>query len=103
MNVRIVYFEGCPNAEPAESLVREVAADLGIQANTERVEVSTPEDAVREQMYGSPTIQIEGVDVDPEKRSGEDYSFGCRVFNGAHGLPPREMLINALKEADQQS
>lgn len=98
MHVRVVYFEGCPNAQPAEAFVLKVADELGVKVTTELVRVSSAEEARQERMHGSPTIQFEGLDVDPAQRSSDAYSFGCRVFGGADGLPPREMLATALQE-----
>lgn len=99
MHVRVVYFEGCPNAEPAVELVREVADEIGVTVTSELVCVASADEAQRERMHGSPTIQVNGLDVDPAQRSSEVYSFGCRVFLGGNGLPPREMLAAALQEA----
>jgi len=101
MHVRVVYFDECPNAEPAAQLAREVADDIGITITTEFVRVTSPDEAQRERMHGSPTIQINGLDVDPAQRSSDAYSFGCRVFAGTNGLPPREMLAAALREGSE--
>jgi len=104
MRARVVYFEGCPNAEPAERLVRNVAADVGVEIEVARVEVFTPEDTVRERMLGSPTIQIDGVDVEPAARDRRDYAMSCRVYAGGEGLPPRAMVRAAITgEAYQTS
>lgn len=100
MRVRIVYFEGCPNAVPAEAFVRAIAEEIGAPITTEMVPVTSPQGAHRERMHGSPTIQINGIDVDPVQRSNEAFSFGCRVFGGAHGLPPRDMIVAALREVE---
>lgn len=103
MHVRVVYFEGCPNAQPAEELVHEIAHDIVIPVTAELVRVSNGDETRRERMHGSPTVQVNGLDVSPALRSSEAYSFGCRVFGGAHGLPPREMLVAALQEAGEAS
>ena len=100
MHVRVVYFEGCPNAKPAVELVREVADEIGVTITTELVRVSSVDEAQRERMHGSPTIQINGLDVDQAQRSNKACSFGCRVFGVANGLPPREMLVAALREGE---
>lgn len=103
MHVRVVYFEGCPNAKPAVELVREVADEIGMTVTTELVCISSADEAHRERMHGSPTIQVNGLDVDPAQRSSEAYSFGCRVFRGGNGLPPRAMLAAALQETGTAS
>lgn len=101
MRVRVVYFDGCPNAAPAEAFVQEVANEIGIEVTMELVRVTSADEAQREHMHGSPTVLINGLDVDPAQRSNKTYSFGCRVFGGANGLPPREMVVAALRDAEE--
>ncbi len=97
MRARVVYFEGCPGHEPAVALLREVARDLHVDLDIEKVRVETPEEAVRERMLGSPTIQIDGVDIEPAARTRTDFAMSCRIYPGKQGLPPREMVEAALK------
>lgn len=96
MEVRVVYFEGCPNHEPTVSLIREVAAKVGAEVEIEEVKVETDEDARRERLLGSPTVQVDGLDIDPTARERTDFSFSCRVYAGENGLPPREMIAAAM-------
>ncbi len=100
MQVRIVHFEGCPNHKPIVSLVREIADELSVRIELSEVKVLSAEDAVRERMLGSPTIQVRGVDIEPAARIRDDYAMSCRIFHGENGLPPREMIAAALLERD---
>lgn len=96
MKVEVLYFEGCPNHEPAVRLAREVLAELGQNATVEEVEITSPEDAERLRFLGSPTVLVDGVDVEPSARSRTDYGFSCRTYNG-NGVPPRELIADAVK------
>ncbi len=98
VRVQVLYFAGCPNHEPAVMLVREVAAELGIDAEVVEVEVTGQADAQRSRFLGSPTIQVDGVDIEPEARDRVDYAFSCRTYQG-EGLPDRAMVAAALREA----
>jgi len=52
-------------------------------------------------VVGSPTIQINGRDVE-KTRSADPPLFGCRVYadeGRLSGLPPRAMIIEALRHA----
>lgn len=100
--IEILYFEGCPNHKPAVDLARQVLSDLGLDMAIKEVEVKGPEDAARLHFLGSPSIQIDGVDVEPDARSRSDFGFACRTYDG-EGLPRREMLIAALQEAVSRS
>jgi len=97
MNIDILYFEGCPNHAPTLQIVRDVVRDLGADAIVREVEVQSTEDASRLRFFGSPTIQVEGVDIDPGARGRTDYSFSCRVY-GRTGTPPRDLIERAIRE-----
>ena len=102
MIVRVLYFDGCPNHAPAVELAKSVAEKARVDATVEEVEVRNQEDAEALRFFGSPTIQVDGVDIDPEARSRSDYSFSCRMY-GASGLPSRALLKAALLDDKQQA
>lgn len=96
MKVEVLYFEGCPNHAPALQLVREVVSELGLDATVEEVEVKTPEDVVERRFLGSPTVLVDGVDIEPRARERTDFAFACRTYDGP-GVPPRELVAGALQ------
>jgi hypothetical protein len=79
--VQILYFEGCPNQEPARALVERLARQLHLEPEIELVEVADPEAAAKLRFVGSPTVRVNGVDVEPgaERR---DFPFSCRIYRG---------------------
>jgi mercuric ion transport protein len=97
-NVDVLYFEGCPNHQRTVELARDVVAELGVDAAVEELEVKTLEDAVRLRFLGSPSVQVDGVDIDPAARASTAYAFACRTYDGA-GVPPRRLLVEALGRA----
>ena len=99
MKIQILYFEGCPNHPPAVELVREVVAALNVDAMIEEVEVKGPEDCEALRFLGSPSILVDGIDVEPASRSLTTFGFCCRTYAGA-GLPPRGMVLSAVKGED---
>ncbi len=101
MNVRFLYFEGCPNAGAALQRLKKVLQKYGISGDVELVEISSPENAKAHHFLGSPTIQINGLDIEKERRADPPL-FGCRVYEGKEGrtgVPPKEMITRALEEA----
>ena len=101
INVRLLSFEGCPNALPAQELIEAVIHDLGIEASVIHTRVNSEEDADKYQFLGSPTIQVDGKDIEKSRRS-EKSLFGCRIYKSADlqtGVPPRQMLEAAIREA----
>jgi len=91
MKIQVLYFEGCPNYKPAIDLVRAVAPN----ATIEEVEIKTQQDALRMRFLGSPTILVDGVDVEPGARARTDFGFTCRTYGG-RGLPSRAMVASAV-------
>ena len=83
--VEILYFDGCPNHEPAVAVVERIDGELGTGAELRLVNVPDQEAATRLQFLGSPTIRVDGVDVDPLAAQRSDYALSCRIFSTAHG------------------
>lgn len=97
VRIQVLYFEGCPNHRPTVELARQVVANLGVDAEIKEIEVKDVEQAERLRFLGSPSVQIDGVDVEPEARSRTDYAFSCRIY-GAEGIPQRALLEAALSQ-----
>ena len=83
--VEILYFDGCPNHEATRALVERVAVELDLDAKTELVEVSDPQTANAMRFLGSPSVRVDGRDVEPGAESRTEYVLACRVYRGEHG------------------
>ena len=103
VKVEILSFEGCPNAEPARALVEEVARELGRRPIVETRLVADVDAAERLRFLGSPTIRVDGRDVEPGADERGGFTLSCRIYRGARGssrLPPRDWVRSALAAAD---
>ncbi len=98
MKIEVLFFEGCPNHRRAVELAKSVAADRVPDARLEEVEVRDPDDAERRCFVGSPTIRVDGEDIEPDARSSTDYAMSCRLYRGS-SAPPRELIEAALRRA----
>ena len=96
MTIEVLYFEGCPNLEPTLSLANEVLSELGLSGEVRKLEVRTPEDAERLRFLGSPSVRVDGMDIEPGAESRTEYALSCRLY-GDRGLPPKELLVAALE------
>ena len=105
--VEVLYFDGCPNHEPAVALVERLSRELGIELELRLVKVSDREAAQRLRFLGSPTIRVDGVDVDPRTEERSDYALSCRIFRthvGIVGQPDERWVREALlREAEEAS
>ena len=100
--VEILYFEGCPNYEPARALVVRLARELRVEPKIELVQVADPEAAARLRFLGSPTVRVNGVDVEPGAEERRDFALSCRIYRsdgGASEQPAESWVRDALLEA----
>jgi len=100
MKLEILYFDGCPGHEALLPRARALAAQHGAEVELRRVE--TPEAAVAERFLGSPTVRVDGEDVDPGAARRGDFGLTCRVYRTEEGqspVPPERWIIDALQRA----
>jgi len=100
--VEILYFDGCPNHQSARELVERVAAELQIEPDVRLVDVQTSDDAQRLHFLGSPTIRVNGRDVEPGAEEHREFVHSCRVYrtdSGFAGQPDERWVRDALAAA----
>lgn len=101
MKVEVLYFEGCPNHMPTVKRVRETLQGLGLPDDVREIEVDTYEKAQASGFLGSPSVRINGVDIEPLARDTKIFGLTCRTYvdDGARtGLPSRELISAAIAE-----
>jgi arsenate reductase len=96
IQVEVLVFEGCPHAGAALALIREVAARLAPGASVDRVDVDTPEKAATLGFLGSPSVRVNGEDL--ERRSASRGTLCCRTYAG-EGMPSEWMVEAAILRA----
>src|SRR6266852_7583604 len=102
MNIEVLYFEGCPNHLPAIEMVRETLKSLGRQDEIHQVVVHTQADAEAQAFVGSPSIRINGADIEPWARTAKNFGLSCRTYpdgSDRSGVPSRELLRRAITES----
>lgn len=101
MRIHFLYWAECPSHPEAWQRLQRVLADMGVQAEIERVEITTDEEAERWKFPGSPTILVEGHDIDPAG-VGMPSRLTCRLYHLENGRPspvPSETMIRRAVEA----
>jgi copper chaperone CopZ len=102
MKIEVLYFSGCPNHAPAVERVKEALRAEGLSGEIAEIEVPETETAQRLKFPGSPSIRVNGLDVEPEARSRGDFGMMCRMYQDGcrqGGLPSHELIRSALREA----
>jgi Domain of unknown function (DUF2703) len=101
MKIELLYFEGCPNHVPAVRMLRETLDSLGREDQIHQVEVRTQADAEAIRFVGSPSIRINGFDIEPWAQTAKSFGLSCRTYvNGSRhgGVPSRELIRRAIME-----
>lgn len=102
MKVEVFYFSGCPNHQPTVDRVRRVLEDEQIPAQVVEVEVGDETTARAVRFLGSPTVRINGVDVEPGVQE-VNGGLCCRTYleNGKRsGMPSENLIRRALIVVD---
>jgi hypothetical protein len=101
MRVSFLYYEECPSHERALERLREVMDEEAIPGEVEVFEVETEEKARELRFVGSPTIRVEGQDIDPP--GDARYALACRAYrledDRISPLPSKELIRRALRSA----
>jgi hypothetical protein len=100
--VDVLYFDGCTRYEHAHRLVQRVAAELELEPEIRLVEIPDAEAALQLRFLGSPTIRVDGRDVEPGADEREGFVFACRLYRGERGYaghPEAAWVREALAEA----
>ena len=94
MRVELLYADGDPAAMPARQNLVEVLTEDAFETPIQMVAVTSDDDAELLGMRGSPTIRIDGEDIDPDW----DRSARARTRAYGDGPVPDKALIRAAVE-----
>lgn len=92
-----MFVPGCPNYEPAVERVKNVLAAESLNVYIRGVAVRTEKDARVLSFPGSPTIRVNGEDVEPDTTNVSALS--CRLYSNRTGIPSEEVIRLALLRA----
>ena len=102
VRIEVLFFDGCPNHESLLPHLRGLLAASGVEDPVELRRVPDVAAAERERFLGSPTVRIDGEDVEPGARERDDFGLSCRLFatpDGLRGRPADEWVLAAVERA----
>jgi hypothetical protein len=102
-SVELLWWAGCPSTDRAQHELEQAIHEVGLSGvDVRRTEIATDDEARDRGFVGSPTIQIDGVDVvspGPE----DPVMLACRVYRRRDGrlspTPDPDDLRDALRRA----
>ena len=101
--IELLWFEGCANHRAARQMLEAMIAELAPGTPIRDVDATDATVAQRLRFPGSPTIRIDGRDIDPTYRDPGDYTPRCRLYrtsSGLTGLPERRWIADALSAGE---
>ncbi len=91
--VEFLWWNGCPSWDQALSELRELMGELGLDPAAVQLHlIETETSAARNDFVGSPTIRIDGTDV--QEPGDQPTGLTCRVYK------LRDGRISALPDSD---
>lgn len=100
MTLEVLYFDGCPSHEQLMPVLRELADARGLAVTQRRIENAAQAEQAR--FLGSPSVRVNGVDVEPGADERTDFGLKCRLYrspDGQSGLPPQSWITRALNQS----
>jgi hypothetical protein len=97
IQIEVLYFEDCPNHLPTLERINEVLREEGWRADVQEVPVPDLQTAQNVKFLGSPTVRVNGLDVEPSARSRREFGLMCRRY--PEGIPSRELIRAAVRSA----
>ncbi len=99
LKIEFLFTPGCPAAWPALRLLRQVMGEEHCEARVIVRVITGREEAIKVRFHGSPTIRIDGVDIEGPSVERDGYHLRCRTYHphGSHlCVPHAETIRQAL-------
>lgn len=101
MKIELLYTAECPDYVRAAELIRLVLAEAQIPARLELIPVETEEQAQRLRFVGSPTVRVDGLDLDPYVTfAATDFGLRCRKYSHGQqtrGWPSKRLVKDVIE------
>ena len=97
VQIEVLYFDECPNHLPTVERINTVLREEGCRASVLEVLVPDVSDAQRVNFLGSPTVRVNGIDIEPAAKDRKDFGLMCRRYAG--GVPSHELIRAAVQSA----
>jgi hypothetical protein len=104
--IEVLYVQDCPHYRETLAMVERVRAELGIDAELRTTLIADQAAADEARFPGSPTVRVDGRDVEPGSEPATEYLLGCRLYRLEHrfaGQPEERWVRQALQRGAGRS
>lgn len=105
MRIEFLYWEECPSHDEALQRLREVLVEEGVEDPVQVIRVDSEDEARRLSFPGSPTIRLDGADLQPEMLAQLPVGLTCRAYrlgDRVSPLPTKEMIREAIRRVQSR-
>ena len=103
MRIEIYGGRDAPQLAETRQIVDQAVTETGVDGiEVAIVPVDGPEDARAKKSLGTPTVRVNGLDVEYAEREPEEYSAGGRYYATPEGWkpqPPKGLIVRAITAA----
>ncbi len=99
LSVEFLFMPGCCCAGPALRALRQVLGEEHRDRLVRVTVINTEEEAIRKHFHGSPTVLIDGVDIEGPSMAREGHRLRCRVYRRhgeCLGVPDADLIRAAI-------
>ncbi len=75
-SVEILVAPGCASRQQTEELVASLLVQTSVRASVKTIVIEDADQAAAIRFLGSPSVRVNGVDVEPEARDRKEYGMG---------------------------
>lgn len=76
VEVELLFTPGCASRQGTRAMVEKVLADNRISAAIKETIISIPELAEQKKFLGSPSVRLNGIDIEPAAALRNDFGMG---------------------------
>lgn len=102
MNIDLLYTASCHAYRRAMEELEAALDETGLPVIFTMIRVDKQSDAKKYKFSGSPSLHIDGEDIDPKANEIKNFSVvSCRPYlwdGKGYDWPPKAMIIDALKK-----
>jgi hypothetical protein len=98
MKIEVLYIDGCPHFPATVDAVKKCLGQLSLTCPITEMGVADQNTALDIGFLGSPTVRINGSDIEPSARHRTTFKMMCRTYEGG-GVPSEDLIRSAITKA----
>ena len=105
MKIEFLYSKATGRGKEAEEALNQAIEATELNIDVIYTEISDSEEAKTKKFLGSPSIRVEGIDVEYGDREPDEYQAGTRYYNTPQGwkpFPHARLIANTIIEISEK-